>query len=832
MSEAPATVRRLVARFERDERFLRSPQYGEADSRKEFIDPLFTALGWDLSNASGHADAYKDVVHEYSLKVGGSHKAPDYSFRIGGVRKFFVEAKRPGVDIVRDSAPAYQLRRYAWTAKLPISVLTNFRNICVYDGSIRPEPVDSPAVGRTVSFAWNELIDRWDELENLLSKTAVYQGSLDRYGAASPRRRGTAEVDDAFLLQLEDWRAKLARSFASRNLGLNVDELNEAVQQTIDRLVFLRIAEDRGIEEYGQLESLVAKAGVYQRLITLFKAADTKYNSGLFHFKSERGQLSSPDMLTPQLDLDDKVLRDVVRSTYYPRSPYEFSVLPSDILGQAYEQFLGKIITLTAGHRAVVQEKPEVKKSGGVYYTPALVARYVIDRTLGPALTGKTPRQALNVRVLDPACGSGSFLIAAYDYLLNWFTDAYLNAGPSAQKRYLHTDPHGNVRLNISERKRILTSCIFGVDIDRQAVEVTKLSLMIKVLEGESAETINAQLPLFSIERVLPDLNDNIQVGNSLVSDDVYDAVPLTSDEDDALRPFNWHSRFPGIFKAGGFNVVVGNPPYDVLEKQRGAASWPHAALRAYLPARPDLAPALGGKLNLYRLFLVESISLTRDDGYLGMIVPLGLVGDVSTAQTRRHILGSIKNLLLDCFPQKDNPRRRIFKRAKLSTVIVSGQVSRRPLPDRNTVTTRVFPGNSLTEDALVNQLQVRDCVLMDPKNVPVPLTDQAQWDLLGRLHAQPFVVMLGSVGEYYSVSRGEINQTIYRRFISPRRDLSRMLKGVEVGPFGLRTVLSQGEREWFDAQAFGLMRRRSTRSFHGSLTRPSVVLPLNASPV
>ena len=163
------------------------------------------------------AEAYKDVVNEYSLKVGGSHKAPDYAFRVGGIRKFFVEAKRPG-SISTDPAPAYQLRRYGWTAKLPVSVLTNFRHIAVYDCAIRPNQTDRPSVARTLLIPWSELNARWDDLQGLLGKNSVYQGSLDRYAIGATRRRGTALVDDEFLKQMEQWRTSITHNIALRNI--------------------------------------------------------------------------------------------------------------------------------------------------------------------------------------------------------------------------------------------------------------------------------------------------------------------------------------------------------------------------------------------------------------------------------------------------------------------------------------------------------------------------------------------------------------------------------------------------------------------------------------
>src|SRR5262249_40129816 len=161
----------------------------------------------------------------------------------------------------------------------------------------------------------------------------------------------------------------------------------------IDRIIFLRMCEDRGVESYASLRGLLNGPATYRRMMELFRHADDRYNSGLFHFQPEKGRPEEPGELTPKLRIGGEVLRSIIRSLYYPESPYEFSVLPAEILGQVYEQFLGKVIRLTAGHRAVVEEKPEVRKAGGVYYTPAYIVAYIVKNTVGKLLEGKTPRE-------------------------------------------------------------------------------------------------------------------------------------------------------------------------------------------------------------------------------------------------------------------------------------------------------------------------------------------------------------------------------------------------------------------------------------------------------
>jgi fido (protein-threonine AMPylation protein) len=615
LGQPPPIINDLVARFERNLESYRGQGYNETQVRREFIDPFFEALGWDVGNKAGHAEAYKDVIHEDAINVGGFTKAPDYCFRIGGTRKFFLEAKKPAVNLKDDLSPAYQLRRYAWSAKLPLSILTDFEEFAAYDSRTRPSPTDKPATGRILYLTYRDYATRWDEIASRFSKDAVLKGSFDKY-AVSERKRGTATVDAEFLSEIEGWRETLARHLALRNPALTVQELNFAVQRTIDRLVFLRICEDRGIEHYGQLQALLNGEHVYARLRQLYAQADDHYNSGLFHFRQEAGRSETPDELTLELTIDDKILKDIIRRLYYPDSPYEFSVFPAEILGQVYEQFLGKVIRLTAGHQAKVEEKPEVKKAGGVYYTPAYIVDYILTHTVGKLCEGKTPKQIAKLRILDPACGSGSFLIGAYSYLMNYHRDWYVSDGSDKHRKEIFQAAGGDWRLTTQEKKRILLNNIYGVDIDSQAVEVTKLSLLLKVLEGESNETLKRQLTMWK-DRALPDLGHNIKCGNSLIGPD-YFTGQLLPDEDELRRvnPFDWEAEFGDIMKAGGFDAVVGNPPYVRIQTMK---EWVPLEVEAY---KELFRSASKGNYDIYVLFVEKGLSLLNKTGRLGFILP------------------------------------------------------------------------------------------------------------------------------------------------------------------------------------------------------------------
>lgn len=147
--------------------------YKEAEVRREFIDPFFSALGWDVSNSGGRTPATKDVVHEFTLDSITSKRMPDYSFRIGGETKFFGEAKKPSENLKQGVAAAFQVRTYGWSANIPLSILTDFEELAVYECLNEPKALDAAVTGRRKYLRWTEYADRWDELAELLSRSAV-----------------------------------------------------------------------------------------------------------------------------------------------------------------------------------------------------------------------------------------------------------------------------------------------------------------------------------------------------------------------------------------------------------------------------------------------------------------------------------------------------------------------------------------------------------------------------------------------------------------------------------------------------------------------------------
>lgn len=820
-------IAELVERFTEQYASYKKSEYNETLTRRDFIDPFFKALGWDIDNEQGYAEAYREVIHEDKIKVGKATKAPDYSFRLsGGKRLFFVEAKKPSVFVKDEILPAYQVRRYGWSAKLAVSIITDFEEFAIYDCTRRPVSTDKASVARIKYLTYKDYLTEFDFIWETFSKERVLKGSFDKFVQSDTYKKGTATVDKAFLESLDSWRTQLAGNIALRNKNLDEDEINFTVQHTLDRIIFLRIAEDRAIEPYGKLQSALKTANHYQNLFTIFKEADDKYNSGLFDFKK--------DTISKQLIVDDKVVKAVLNDLYYPLSPYEFSVIAVEILGSAYEQFLGKVIRITAGHSAKIEEKPEVRKAGGVYYTPEYVVDYIVENTVGKLVDGKTPKEVAKLKIVDPACGSGSFLLGAYKYLLNWYKDYYTEKGKTVKaKNSAVLTPEGNLTSAI--KKQILLDNIYGVDIDVNAVEVTKLSLLLKCMEGETAASIAHQLAMFN-DRILPTLDGNIKSGNSLIDTDYYDSV-LDFGDEKKIKPFNWQRAFPQVFspssvtkaqvtypnqginqtqtleeplivynekQKGGFDVVIGNPPYDVLEKDRLGELIPHQALQEYIKISTRYIDALGGKLNLFRFFIVKSIQLCSEGGRVGLIVPSSIVGDKSNMKTRLAVLSTLDELEFDCFPQKDNPAKRIFFDAKLSTVIFTGKKTHGIPEKKRSFIIRTYPYNSFEDKCKKCSIRFVDLKKVDGNSMPVPLIDTVNWKLLLRIHSNPRVKALGAFADDYSVSRGEINQTIYRNFIQgDENNAQRLLKGVEIGQYKQKEKLSQGNREWFNEKKF-----------------------------
>jgi type I restriction-modification system DNA methylase subunit len=657
-------IAELAEKFSSQIESYENEDYNETQTRRDFIDPFFKALGWDIDNEQGFSESFREVLQEFSVKIGTSNKKPDYAFRLGNNKTplFFVEAKKPNVSIKDSFDPALQLRQYGWNGKLAVSILTNFKEFAVYDCTQKPLVHDNAAQSRIRYFSYKNYLEEFDFLWQTFGRENVPKGGLERFIKSDTLKRGTSTVDEEFLLLLENWRSILATTICRTNPNITEDELNFSVQQTINRIIFLRIAEDRGVESIYSLKKYSDTENCYKNIFKLFIQADSKYNSGLFDFEK--------DNITPQLNIENKIIQRIINDLYYP-NPYNFAVLPVEILGNVYEKFLGKIIRLTSGHRVKVEEKPEVRKSGGVYYTPQYIVDYIVQNTVGKLVEGKTPNDVAKIKIVDPACGSGSFLLGAYQFLLDWHRDYYLqHAKPSKGRKTDPLTPTG--QLSTVEKKSILLNNIFGVDIDSNAVEITKLSLLLKCMEGETEASIENTQRLFH-EQVLPSIDDNIRNGNSLIDTDFYDRHFDFGDERN-IKPFNWKRAFSEVFRQGGFDCVIGNPPYRTLLLGKKQKPQNRIFLQYY---QSHYQAAFEYKVNLFALFIERSVHLLRTNGLHGFIVPNTFYYMASFKKLRKFLLengnfDSIMNLCYKVFAQTEIGGSGVFVFSKQSNRKVS----------------------------------------------------------------------------------------------------------------------------------------------------------------
>jgi len=693
----------LISKFEKDKNYYLSKGYLEAQVRLDFINPFFNALGWDIENKAQKPPHERDVIVELSPETT---KRPDYNFRINGFTKFFVEAKPPSV-VLDDVNHILQAKSYAWSTKeVYFVILTDFEEFRLYDASLKPNP-KFPNEGLIFELPYSNYLENIEKLWEL-SRERVQQGSLE---ALLPRdtksKRLRIPPDKSFLEDLTLWRTELAKDIHKRNPAFEIKLLNDVVQKILDRVIFIRIAEDRKIRPDRDLWEIVAqwkeegrRKQIMTHLVELFHEVNDDLNGDIFKRHACETAV-----------VDSGLLSDIIENLYFPKSRYRFDAIGVELLGSIYERYLGSTIRVTP-QRVKVEEKPEVRKAGGVYYTPKYIVDYIVKNTVGKIVEGKTPRQIEKIKILDPACGSGSFLLGAYQYLIDYHLKYYREHPKEAQT--LHLFPYWKMSpeeftLPIHEKAKILRNNIFGVDIDPQAVEITMMSLYLKALEGE-----RGLLP--KKQHLLPPLSNNIKCGNSLIGYDIFDnlfssVIPasgarresfpkkdsgqagmtekegtvsrsellippllkggkggLLDDETKSrINPFDWNSKSAGFGEImrpsqspldkreskGGFDVVIGNPPYGgLLSKDETAYFLRNYKLQEY-------------QLDTYLLFVEKSLALLKEKGLLGMIIPNTWLLNLQSSRIRQHIFNQtqIEDIM--------HYRRQVFGKATVDTEIV-----------------------------------------------------------------------------------------------------------------------------------------------------------------
>jgi Eco57I restriction-modification methylase len=572
-------IQGLVKKYEDDIKFYRSAKYNETQVRTDFLDPLFSLFGWDITNSQGKTTNEREVLVEEGLKAkkGANTKKPDYTFRLFSERKYFLEAKKPSVNVNTDPAPAKQVRRYGFTAKLKISVLSNFEYLSIYDCSSLVQEDDQVNHSLINTYHYSEYAENFDEIKSLLGQESVYTGEFDKAWSHIEDKINRFSVDDLFLSQINEWRSKLAKNFISIKPEIDDVELNDLTQSYINSIVFLRVCEDRDLEEYETLFSY-AKNDDYRALISKLLDADKKYNSGLFDLPYINEFISDKN----------SYIFSIIYKLYFPESSYSFSVFSSDILGNIYEIFLGEKVTNKHGTVSIIPKDENVDRD--IVTTPTYIIKDILRKTVSVYCEGKSDHQILASRFGDIACGSGAFLLELFQLLQDTLVDYYIINDQSKLQQLTPT----SYKLKFDVKQQILLSCIYGVDKDLNAVKACEFGLLLKLLEGEDNNSIT--IP------ALPKLNKNIFCGNSLV-----ESSQIEEDDWVEINPFDYNDLT--------FDVVVGNPPYLATENMKKLTPKEY-------PIYNEFYETSYKQFDKYFIFVERALSLLNENGHFGYILP------------------------------------------------------------------------------------------------------------------------------------------------------------------------------------------------------------------
>ena len=576
------TIKQLIDKYKNDRDSYLSNKYNETLLRSDFLDPFFELLGWDIKNNAGKPTNEREVILEETLKANASEhsKKPDYTFRLFSERKFFLEAKKPCVFIESNNETAKQIRRYGFTAKLKISVLSNFEFLIIYDTSVKVDKDDNFQKALVKKYHYTEYENKLEEIKQLLGKESVYSGAFETEWKEIESKINQYSIDNLFLSQINEWRKALSAEIYRHDPKIDEQQLNDIVQSYLNRVLFLRVCEDRNLEDYQTLLKF-ANTNDFKALIKKFEEADKRYNSGLF------------DQL-----LKDKIVENIssvfwtiIKQLYYPESPYSFSVFSSEVLGSIYEIFLSEKLSVQNGSVVLVKKPENVDRD--IITTPTFIISDILRNTVLTKCEGKTDKEILQFKFADISCGSGAFLLELFQFLNDILIDYYLR---NDKTKLIQTNVN-TYKLPFKSKRQILLNCIYGVDKDYNAVEATKFGLLLKLLESEDVISTNKTKP------VLPDLSQNVFFGNSLLN-----PKQVTNKKVQVIiNPFD--------FSKLRFDVIVGNPPYMKSEDMKNITALEFPLYKVNYKAAYK-------QFDKYFLFLEQGINLLADDGILGYIVP------------------------------------------------------------------------------------------------------------------------------------------------------------------------------------------------------------------
>ena len=594
--QAKIQISALVDKYKELEKSGGLKRMSEADTKRKFIEPLFEALGWDFTNPS-----------ETVMEVNIAGERADYGFYLNGRAQFYLEAKAIGTDIHREDF-AKQAWKYAWNKSIPWAVLSDFKVLKVFNSeSTSKKILDHKVLELNINNYLTEFEDLW-----LLSKDAFLANALDAFAEKIGKKTGKVTVTETLAKDLNRIRQELIEAFKISNPELKLDLIEEGVQKMIDRLIFIRVAEDRGIEPptlkpiLREWEAKGKQGSIFSHMVSKFRELDKIYNSDLFspHALENWGEYHAD-------------MKSILQILYGEPDNYEydFKAIPADVLGAVYENYLGYKLQKTKkdlfGQDMALGKDLKKRKEQGIYYTPKFIVDYIVKNALGPVLEKCTSVEQLKkIKILDPACGSGSFLVAAFGEVLKKYQEFNYPSSP-----YL--------------KMNILKENIYGVDLDGQAVQLARLNLLLNVFDSQ-----------FKLEN----LDHNIKNGNSLISGSDEELEKYFGKNYKEKEPFNWQEQFPEVFKQGGFDCIIGNPPWVSIKGKHKSIDFDKLELQYFTKN----LNADTYRPNLFEMFIWKSLTLLKNQATFSFVVPDRLCTNEQFKKLREYLLTncSILNLL------------------------------------------------------------------------------------------------------------------------------------------------------------------------------------------
>lgn len=565
--EAKEKIKKLIEKYNKYMQEDRIKDFNESNIQHVFVEPLFKVLGWNFEDID-------EVKTEENVPSG----VADYAFKINAVTRFFVETKAPQPKVIDKPKSVRQAVDYAHYGDVSWAILTDFEDFRFYDAEAKVKYPENSRIPK-LCMKYNEYLDKFDSLW-ILSKESFKERKLEKlledWGRKPKRPPITVEISE----HLNGWREGLTKSLWKQIIRqypkTSEEEIDEWVQRVIDRLIFIRVCEDREIDlrvlrRHYQDWQTGKEKDLYKEVQKAFDHY-TIYDSEIF----ERHPFEN----TP---IEENLLSKILSKLY----EYNFRAISADVLGSVYEQYLSYILT----KKKVPKLEKSKRKKMGIYYTPTYIVDYIVKNTLGEIFKDTKTEDIKNIRILDPACGSGSFLIKAYDLIELEF-----------KKRF-------NRDLKEKEKVQILLNNLHGVDLDPKAIEIARLNLMLKAVTAHQK---------------LPELGNNIKCGNSLIDD-----KKIAED-----KAFKWKEEFKEIMEEGGFNIIIGNPPYGA-ELNNDERKF---LLENY--------PATKNNTDTAIAFINKSFNLLKKNDYLGLIVPKPLIYSQKWTACREFIKNDLVSIV------------------------------------------------------------------------------------------------------------------------------------------------------------------------------------------